>query len=65
MIKEKLIRKLRVVPGKGIRLKNFETGWAQNEELKIIRKRCGKGTGSRDTRDQPANSCLVAGTPLG
>ena len=38
MIKEKLIRKLRVVPGKGIRLKNFETGWAQNEELKVHEK---------------------------
>jgi PPK2 family polyphosphate:nucleotide phosphotransferase len=34
MIREKIIRKLRVVPGKGIKLKNFETGWAQNEELK-------------------------------
>jgi PPK2 family polyphosphate:nucleotide phosphotransferase len=38
MIKEKLIRQLRVAPGKGIRLKNFETGWAQNEELKIHEK---------------------------
>ena len=37
MIREKVIRKLRVVPGKGIKLKNFETGWAQNEELKGIR----------------------------
>jgi PPK2 family polyphosphate:nucleotide phosphotransferase len=38
MIKEKIIRKLRVVPGKAIRLKNFETGWAQNEELKLYEK---------------------------
>jgi PPK2 family polyphosphate:nucleotide phosphotransferase len=38
MIKEKIIRKLRVVPGKGIKLKNFETGWAQNEELKLVEK---------------------------
>jgi polyphosphate kinase 2 (PPK2 family) len=38
MIKEKIIRKLRVVPGKKIRLKNFETGWEQNEELKSYDK---------------------------
>ncbi|MEI6293190.1 MAG: hypothetical protein WCP36_05880 [Methanomicrobiales archaeon] len=30
----KIIRKLRVVPGKGLKLKNFGTGWTQNEELK-------------------------------
>jgi PPK2 family polyphosphate:nucleotide phosphotransferase len=38
MIKEKIIRKLRVVPGRGIKLKNIETGWAQNEELKLYEK---------------------------
>ncbi|MEI7433711.1 MAG: polyphosphate kinase 2 family protein [Methanomicrobiales archaeon] len=38
MIKEKIIRKLRVVPGKRIKLKSFETGWAQNEELKAYEK---------------------------
>lgn len=34
MIKKKILRKLRVMPGKGVKLKNFETGWAQSEELK-------------------------------
>jgi PPK2 family polyphosphate:nucleotide phosphotransferase len=34
MIKEKFIKKMRVIPGKGVSLKNFGTGWAQNEELK-------------------------------
>ncbi len=38
MIKEKIIRKLRVVPGKKIRLKSFDTGWEQNEELKTYDK---------------------------
>jgi len=38
MIKEKIIRKLCVVPGKAVKLKNFDTGWAQNEELKQYEK---------------------------
>ena len=38
MIREKIIRKLRVVPGKGVKLKKIETGWAQNEELKTYEK---------------------------
>jgi PPK2 family polyphosphate:nucleotide phosphotransferase len=38
MIKEKIIRKLRVIPGKEIRLKNVDTGWSQDEELKLYEK---------------------------
>jgi len=38
MIREKIIRKLRVEPGKRITLKKFETGWAQDEELKTYDK---------------------------
>jgi PPK2 family polyphosphate:nucleotide phosphotransferase len=38
MIREKIIRKLRVVPGKRIRLKSFDSGWEQNEELKTYDK---------------------------
>jgi PPK2 family polyphosphate:nucleotide phosphotransferase len=38
MIKEKIIRKLRVIPGKRIRLKSFDTGWEKNEELKAYDK---------------------------
>jgi PPK2 family polyphosphate:nucleotide phosphotransferase len=34
MIKEKYIRKLKVIPGKKVSLKRFETGWAQDDELK-------------------------------
>jgi len=33
MIKEKYIDKCRVIPGKGVKLKKFGTGWAQNKEL--------------------------------
>ena len=38
MIREKIIRKLRVMPGKEIKLKNIDTGWAQNEELRQYEK---------------------------
>jgi len=38
MIKEKYIRKLRVIPGKKVSMKQYETGWAQDEELKNIGK---------------------------
>jgi PPK2 family polyphosphate:nucleotide phosphotransferase len=38
MIKEKYIRKLRVIPGKKVSLKRFETGWAQDDELKKVGK---------------------------
>jgi PPK2 family polyphosphate:nucleotide phosphotransferase len=38
MIKEKIIRKLRVMPGKEIKLKNIDTGWAHSEVLKINEK---------------------------
>ena len=34
MIAEKNIRKITVLPGKKVALKRFETGWAQNDELK-------------------------------
>jgi len=42
MIKDKIIKRLRVVPGKGVSLKNFGTGWAQNEELKDAGKEAVK-----------------------
>jgi PPK2 family polyphosphate:nucleotide phosphotransferase len=38
MIKEKIIRKLRVIPGKGVKLRHIPTGWAQNDELKQYEK---------------------------
>jgi PPK2 family polyphosphate:nucleotide phosphotransferase len=38
MIKEKYIRKLTVSPGHKVSLKRFETGWAQDDELKNVGK---------------------------
>jgi len=38
MIKEKNIRKIMVIPGKKVSLNRFETGWAQNDELKKVGK---------------------------
>lgn len=38
MMKEKYIRKLRVTPGKKVSLNRFETGWAQDDELKKVGK---------------------------
>jgi PPK2 family polyphosphate:nucleotide phosphotransferase len=34
MIKDKIIRKLEIRPGKSVRLKDFITGWEANEEMK-------------------------------
>jgi len=34
MIKKKLIEQLRVTPGKKVNLNDFDTGWAQTEEMK-------------------------------
>jgi len=38
MIKEKYLKKLLVTPGKKVKLKDFPTGWAQNEEFKSLGK---------------------------
>jgi PPK2 family polyphosphate:nucleotide phosphotransferase len=38
MIKEKYIKKVMVPPGKKVNLKDFPTGWAQNEEFKNLGK---------------------------
>lgn len=38
MIKEKYIRKLTVSPGSKVSLKRFDTGWAQDDELKNVGK---------------------------
>lgn len=38
MIKEKYIRKLTVSPGRKVSLKRFDTGWAQDDELKNVGK---------------------------
>jgi PPK2 family polyphosphate:nucleotide phosphotransferase len=38
MIKEKYLKKLVVAPGKKVKLKDFPTGWAQNEEFKNLGK---------------------------
>ena len=38
MIKEKYVKKLMVEPGKKVKLKDFPTGWAQNEEFKNLGK---------------------------
>jgi PPK2 family polyphosphate:nucleotide phosphotransferase len=38
MIKEKYLKKLLVPPGKKVKLKDFPTGWAQNEEFKNLGK---------------------------
>ena len=38
MIKEKYLKKLIVAPGKKVQLKDFPTGWAQNEEFKSLGK---------------------------
>ncbi|DAC71641.1 MAG TPA: polyphosphate kinase 2 family protein [Thermoplasmata archaeon] len=38
MIKEKYLKKLIVAPGKKVKLKDFPTGWAQNEEFKSLGK---------------------------
>ena len=38
MIKKKYIKLLRVEPGKKVRLKNYDTGWALTEELKELGK---------------------------
>ena len=38
MIKEKYIELVRVEPGKKIHLKDYDTGWTQNEELKALGK---------------------------
>ena len=42
MIREKYIRKLKVIPGKKVSLKRFETGWAQDDELKKVGKEAVK-----------------------
>jgi PPK2 family polyphosphate:nucleotide phosphotransferase len=42
MIKKKYLKRLRVVPGKNVSLKNFGTGWAQDEELKDAGKEAVK-----------------------
>ena len=34
MIKKEMIQKIMVKPGKKVDLKDYETGWAQNDELK-------------------------------
>jgi len=38
MIKEKYIKKVMVTPGKKVNLKDFPTGWAQDEEFKSLGK---------------------------
>jgi polyphosphate kinase 2 (PPK2 family) len=38
MIKDKIIKKTLVVPGKKVSLKNFGTGWAHYKELKDVGK---------------------------
>jgi len=38
MIKKKYIRKLTVSPGRRVSLKRFDTGWAQDDELKNVGK---------------------------
>jgi PPK2 family polyphosphate:nucleotide phosphotransferase len=38
MIKEKYLKKLLAAPGKKVKLKDFPTGWAQNEEFKSLGK---------------------------
>lgn len=38
MIQEKYIKKCRVIPGKKVDLKRFDTGWAQDEELRAAGK---------------------------
>ena len=38
MIKEKYVKKLMVESGKKVKLKDFPTGWAQNEEFKSLGK---------------------------
>ena len=38
MINKKLIKLLRVKPGKKIHLKDYDTGWEQTEELKELGK---------------------------
>lgn len=38
MIKKKYIRKLTVSPGRKVSLKRFDTGWAQDDELKNVGK---------------------------
>ena len=43
MIKEKYIRKFRIVPGRKVSLKQFETGWAQDDELKKAGKEMRAG----------------------
>lgn len=42
MIKEDYLKRLRVVPGKSVSLKDFGTGWAQSEELKNAGKEAVK-----------------------
>lgn len=42
MIKQKFIRKLKVIPGKKVRLADFPTGWAASEELKKAGKEAVK-----------------------
>jgi len=42
MISKKLIEQLRVKPGKKVKLSEFETGWAQTEELKEAGKEAVK-----------------------
>jgi PPK2 family polyphosphate:nucleotide phosphotransferase len=43
MIREDLLDLLRVKPGKKVRLKDFDTGWAQTDELKELGKEVVKG----------------------
>ncbi|MGZ8160078.1 MAG: hypothetical protein ACXWT4_14870, partial [Methylobacter sp.] len=38
MIKQKYLQLFRVKPGTKIRLKDYETGWAQNDEFKDFGK---------------------------
>ncbi len=42
MIKEEYLERLRVVPKKSISLKDFDTGWAQSEDLKDAGKKAVK-----------------------
>ncbi len=42
MIQEKYVNRCRIIPGKSVRLKEFGTGWARDEELKAAGKEAVK-----------------------
>ncbi len=42
MLAKEIIEALRVPPGKRIRLKDYDTGWAQTKELKELGKEAVK-----------------------